>query len=96
MTLKQIVFNIFLFLTLSINGFSQQIILSEKAEISVITIDPGNELNDAFGHSAFRVKDKTLGIDQVYNYGVYSFETPNFYVKFGTNPQCQKAPSTGY
>ncbi len=56
--------------------------LSDMAEVSVITIDPGNELNDAFGHSAFRVKDKTLGLDQVYNYGVYNFETPNFYVKF--------------
>jgi len=81
LTLKQIIFNI-LFLILSLNSFAQQINLSDKAEISIITVDPGNELNDAFGHSAFRVKDKILGIDQVYNYGVYNFETPNFYGKF--------------
>ena len=56
--------------------------LSQEAEISVLTIDPGASLNDAFGHNAFRVKDKTFGIDLVFNYGVFDFDTPNFYTKF--------------
>ncbi len=56
--------------------------LSPKAEISVLTVGPGNSLNDAFGHSAFRVKDPHLGIDVVYGYGAYDFDTPNFYLKF--------------
>jgi hypothetical protein len=43
---------------------------------------PGLQLYDSFGHSAFRVKDETNGIDLVYNYGVYDFNTPNFYLKF--------------
>ncbi len=81
MTLKQIIFNI-LFLILSLNSFAQQIILSDASEISVITVAPGNELYDTFGHSAFRVKDKMLGLDQAYNYGIYNFNTPNFYGKF--------------
>lgn len=79
--MKQIIFNI-LFLTLSLKGYTQQITLSDAAEISVITVAPGNELNDSFGHSAFRIKDKILGLDQAYNYGIYNFETPNFYGKF--------------
>lgn len=67
---------------MSYHGFTQQITLSDEAEISVITVDPGKNLNDTFGHSAFRVKDKNLGIDQAYNYGMYDFNTPNFYSKF--------------
>lgn len=61
---------------------AQQDILSEQAEISVLTIGPGALLNDSFGHNAFRVKDPIKGIDLAFNYGVYDFETPNFYLKF--------------
>ncbi|MFB9058001.1 DUF4105 domain-containing protein [Mariniflexile ostreae] len=61
---------------------AQERMLSPEAEISVLTIGPGTLLNDAFGHSGFRVKDKTKGIDLVFNYGVYDFEAENFYLKF--------------
>lgn len=56
--------------------------LSHAAEISILTIGPGMELYDKFGHSAFRVKDSLAGVDVVFNYGVYDFDTPNFYTKF--------------
>ncbi len=56
--------------------------LSKSAEISVLTVGPGNTLNDAFGHSGFRVKDDAKGYDLVFNYGVYDFEAPNFILKF--------------
>ena len=72
---------LFLFLIIEIT-FAQQNILSEQAEISVLTIGPGSSLNDAFGHSGFRVKDPVRGTDLVFNYGVYDFDTPNFYLKF--------------
>lgn len=65
-----------------LTSFSQVRSLSDQAEISVLSIGPGTSLNDAFGHSAFRVKDQRLGIDDVYNYGIYDFNTPNFYLKF--------------
>lgn len=64
------------------SSFSQSKRLSDNAEISVLTIAPGTSLNDAFGHSAFRIKDKRYGIDLVYNYGIYDFNTPHFYTKF--------------
>ncbi len=60
----------------------QQLKLTDNAQISVITVAPGNELVDSFGHSAFRVRDPFLSVDIVYNYGVYDFNTPNFYAKF--------------
>lgn len=81
---KTIDFRLKLLLILSLfvfdSAFSQYNQLTPKAEISVLTIDPGSSLNDAFGHSGYRVKDSL--IDIVFNYGVYDFDTPNFYTKF--------------
>ncbi len=69
----------FLFVTIS---FAFQFQLSDDAEASVLTFGPGTSLNDAFGHNAFRIKDKAKGIDIVYGYGQYDFDAPNFYLKF--------------
>lgn len=71
------------FLLITIGVEAQTIQLTPNAEISIITCGPGHtELFTAFGHSAFRVKDIFNGIDKVYNYGTFSFNTDNFYVKF--------------
>ncbi len=56
--------------------------LSEKAEISLITYTPSNDLYAAFGHSALRVRDPTTAYDVVFNYGMFSFKEGNFYLKF--------------
>ena len=69
----------FFFLSIS---FAFQIQLSQDTEVSVLTFGPGKSLNDAFGHNAFRINDKTKGIDIVYGYGQYDFDAPNFYLKF--------------
>jgi Domain of unknown function (DUF4105) len=60
-----------------------QTILSSQAEISVITCGPyQGELYSAFGHSAIRVHDPVKGFDIAYNYGVFDFNQPNFYLNF--------------
>ncbi|WP_159947743.1 lipoprotein N-acyltransferase Lnb domain-containing protein [Polaribacter septentrionalilitoris] len=56
--------------------------LSENAEISIVTAGPGEELYEAFGHSAIRIKDPNLNLDLIYNYGVFDFNRPNFYTDF--------------
>src|SRR6516165_8908099 len=56
--------------------------LDDKAQVSLITYTPGEELYQAFGHSAIRVRDDLLNIDRLYNFGVFDFETPHFYLKF--------------
>lgn len=64
-------------------GIAQSQQLSPYAKISVITCGPfQEELYSAFGHSAFRVYDPTQGIDEAYNYGVFDFNQPNFYLNF--------------
>lgn len=61
---------------------SQTLTLSGDADISIITLGPGNYLYDKFGHSAIRVKDENSDLDLVFNYGTYDFNTPGFYTKF--------------
>ncbi|WP_225035580.1 DUF4105 domain-containing protein [Winogradskyella sp. SM1960] len=73
---------VFFFLCSIVSVFGQQFQLSDDAKVSVLTIGPGESLNDAFGHNGFRIKDNALGIDVVYGYGEYDFESPNFYLKF--------------
>lgn len=51
-------------------------------EISLLTASPGSALYSSFGHTAIRVQDPDTGTDIVYNYGVFDFDTPNFYWKF--------------
>lgn len=67
-----------LFLLMSFNASA----LSQDAQISLITQDAGDEMYAYFGHTAIRIKDDSLNIDQVYNYGTFDFNTPNFYIKF--------------
>lgn len=80
MSFKKILF--FLFLTYGLQGTSQTPELSPLSKISVLTSGPGDVLYSAFGHSAFRVRDVSQGIDVVYNYGVFDTSGENFYLKF--------------
>lgn len=65
------------------SGFSLQgQNLSNRAKVSLLTIAPTNELYNQFGHTAIRISDPVTGVDYSYNYGVYDFDTPNFYMKF--------------
>lgn len=61
---------------------AQALPLSGNATASVLTCGPGNEFYLAFGHSAIRITDPAQGIDYVYNYGTFDFDTPHFYWQF--------------
>lgn len=65
-----------------LNSNAQQIIISDSAIISLITCSPGEEVYAKFGHTAIRINDSGKGVDLVFNYGIFSFETENFYYKF--------------
>ena len=55
---------------------------SSRYVVSLLTCAPGDALYSTFGHSALRVVDRQSRKDEVYNYGIFDFDTPNFYVKF--------------
>ena len=56
--------------------------LSPDAEVSLLTMLPGDEIYSVFGHTAFRVRDPALGLDRTYNYGTFDFDQPFFVVRF--------------
>jgi hypothetical protein len=50
-------------------------------EVSVLTCAPGKAVYAKFGHTAIRINDNQ-GLDLVFNYGVFNFDTPGFLLKF--------------
>ncbi|MEM9984176.1 MAG: DUF4105 domain-containing protein, partial [Bacteroidota bacterium] len=59
--------------------------LSNRAEISLMTIAPGAELYSAFGHTAIWVSDPLSGVNTMYNYGTFDFKPDSltqFYLNF--------------
>ena len=79
--MKRILYIVIIVLS-AIELHAQQIVISDSAVISLITCSPGQEVYSKFGHSAIRINDTKKGIDLVFNYGIFSFETENFYYKF--------------
>lgn len=50
--------------------------------VSVLTIGPGSAVFERFGHNALRIQDALTGMDLAYNWGMFSFEDPNFLGRF--------------
>ena len=55
---------------------------SDSIRISLLTCAPGNEIYSLFGHTALRYENLTKQEDWVFNYGMFSFNTPNFVMRF--------------
>jgi hypothetical protein len=71
-----------LLILLTFNVRAQELQFSDSAVISVLTCSPGSEVYAKFGHTGVRVMDPVTGRDVVFNYGIFSFNTDNFYYKF--------------
>ena len=80
--MKKTYFFILLLVSTLQNIQSQEYKLSKQSEISIITVGPGDILYEAFGHSAIRVSDPVIGMDNIFNYGLFDFNQPNFYTNF--------------
>lgn len=57
-------------------------LLSSDAEFYLLTQAPGAEVYSQWGHSALRLQDPVQRVDQVFNYGTFSFKTDFFVLKF--------------
>ncbi|WP_445717937.1 lipoprotein N-acyltransferase Lnb domain-containing protein [Flavobacterium sp.] len=71
-----------LLILISFNGFAQNISLSEKAKVSILTCGLGPESYAMYGHTGIRIQDSLNNLDVVYNYGAFDFSTPNFIGRF--------------
>ena len=71
-----------------------------KLQISLLTCGPGNEVYEYYGHSAIRVlRTDSAGLDLTFNYGVFSFNTNNFALKFAmgkTDYMCVAQPTADF
>ena len=56
--------------------------LHDSLVISVITMGPGDEVFERFGHQSIRIHDITTGLDSAYNWGMFDFDQPHFIARF--------------
>jgi len=56
--------------------------LSPNAEVLLVTIGPGALVWERFGHNGLWIRDLENGIDQVYHWGLFDFNSENFWPKF--------------
>jgi len=79
--MKKTILLICVFVCLS-NPIVQAFSFSESVRVSLVTCSPGPEIYAHFGHTAIRVYDPINDIDWAFNYGLFDFNTENFYFKF--------------
>ena len=56
-------------------------LFSANPKFSVLTCSPGDEAYSLYGHTGLRYCDEEAGIDVVFNYGYFDFDSPNFMEK---------------
>ena len=54
----------------------------DSIRFSLLTCAPGSEIYALFGHTAIRYQNFSRGTDVVFNYGMFSFNTPHFVWRF--------------
>lgn len=72
----------FIFCLLMGVAFSVQSQSTDSIRFSLLTCAPGTEIYSLFGHTAIRYENYTRRIDVAFNYGMFSFNTPNFIFRF--------------
>ena len=75
--LKYFIFCLFMGVAFSVQSQS-----TDSIRFSLLTCAPGTEIYSLFGHTAIRYENYTRRIDVVFNYGMFSFNTPNFIFRF--------------
>ena len=63
---------------------AQQVSPGDSLVISVLTMGPGVDVFERFGHTAIRVHNITTGVDSAYNWGMFDFAQPHFLQRFLT------------
>lgn len=69
---------------------------TDSIQLSLLTCAPGEEAYSLFGHTAIRYKNPPKGIDLVFNYGMFSFNTPNFIFRFALGETDYQLGTTAY
>ena len=54
----------------------------ETLTVHLLTIGPGDGVEQLFGHNVLLVRDSATGYEGAFNYGLFSFEEPGFLLNF--------------
>lgn len=54
----------------------------DELTVYIMTMGPGANVWERFGHNAIWIRDAETGTDVAYNYGMFSFEQENFLLRF--------------
>ncbi len=72
-----------LLLLFIIKPSNAQVILNDSARVSLLTASPWHgAVYSLFGHTAIRVQDDSVGVDDVFNYGYFDPSQPHFVYNF--------------
>lgn len=52
------------------------------ADVWLMTYGTGDRIEERFGHNALWVRDPAQGVDAIYNFGFFDFDTPGFYFDY--------------
>ena len=55
---------------------------ADSLRVSLLTCSPGQEVYALYGHTAIRVEQPGRDVDEVFNYGIFSFAKPHFVWRF--------------
>lgn len=55
---------------------------NDSLKASLLTCSPGQNIYEYYGHTALRIQNFTKNEDYVFNYGLFSFNTPGFVWRF--------------
>lgn len=72
----------FLILIVTCFTLSAGCLANDSVRVSLLTCSPGNEVYELYGHTAIRYCDLGEGVDMAFNYGMFSFNAPNFVMRF--------------
>ena len=55
---------------------------STKAQVFLVTVGPGQLVWERFGHNGLWIRDPARGINRIYHWGLFNFQSRNFWPKF--------------
>ena len=55
---------------------------AQRVQVSLLTFGQGTPVFERFGHNAIRIADPIIGLDISWNWGMFSFDEPNFLGRF--------------
>lgn len=55
---------------------------ADSLRVSLLTVSPGPDAYERFGHTGIRISSRPDAMDVVYHYGVFNFRAPHFIYRF--------------